>query len=92
MFTGADTLAYYSLPDTSEEVVGITLSLYLSLIGVARYSKSGRSRLTAESAGWLKCAAPLRLNSSHLRTNSINFSSISEEKTGSTPCKQALEV
>jgi len=31
-------------------------------------------------------------NSSHLRTNSINFSSISEEKTGSTCFKQTLEV
>ena len=30
--------------------------------------------------------------SSHLRTNSINFSSISEEKTGSTRCKQTLQV
>jgi len=31
-------------------------------------------------------------NSSHLRISSFNFSPISEEKTGSTHCKQTLEV
>jgi len=31
-------------------------------------------------------------NSSHSHINSVNFSSISEEKTGSTHCKQTLKV
>jgi len=60
-------------------LISLTLHLFVSTIFLSRHCHS-------------ISFFDMSYNSSHLRTNSINFKSISDEKPGSSRRKQTLEV